>query len=81
MKKTKKYKIALRLEATGLLYQRGVVRCSEERIGNIKVRSLIHGFTRVLLPDLFSKEELLDCSEEVAYGCWEESEFDFIIDI
>lgn len=81
-RKTKKYKIALRMKETKLIYQHGIVRCSKQRIDGVRIKGLVKGFPqRYLLKDLFEENELLEYSEEVSYDCWKESEFDFIIDV
>ena len=82
MNKLKKWKVALKIKQTGLIYQHGVVLCSEKKLAQIKLSFQLNNFiSGHLLQNLFTKEELLEYSEEVAYDCWEDFEFDWILEL
>ena len=82
MNKLKKWKVALKIKQTGLIYQRGVVLCSKKKLAKIKLSFQLNNFiSGHLLQNLFTKEELLEYSEEVTYDCWEDSEFDWILEL
>ena len=79
--KKRVWNVALR-KITGLIYQRGKVRCSEKRLTEIKLPSQLgKPVSGYLLEDFFTPDELLESSEEVTWDCWEESEFDWILNL
>lgn len=79
--KKKTWSVALR-KSTGLIYQCGKVRCSAKHLAEIKLPSQLgKPLIGYLLEDFFTAEELLEVSEEVTWDCWEESEFDWILDL
>ncbi len=83
-KKPKDWIVGLRLKATGLIYQRGVVRCSREDIVLATVLKPLHSFrSGDYIDQIFSGEHyaIIEQSEEVAYDAWDEEEFDYIIDL
>lgn len=80
--KLKKWKIALKNKQTDLIYQHGIVLCSEKKLAKIKLSLQLNSFiSGHLLQDFFMKEELLECSEEISYDCWEDFEFDWILEL
>lgn len=82
MNRKRTWKVALRNQQTGLLYQCGKVRCSEKRLAELELPFLLgRAVPGYLLTDFFTADELLECSEEVAWDCWEECDFDKILSV
>jgi hypothetical protein len=68
----RKYTIGLKLATTDLVYQRGIVKISLEQIAEIELPLIsILSFRKPLLQDIFTKEQLIEYTEEKS---WDEPE-------